>query len=59
MVQILTWVLSSSNEQLLLYLDPKPSVPVSVHFPTSMNLKSETKEQGDLNHFLADLIPRV
>lgn len=33
MVQILTWVLSGSNEQLLLYLDPKPSpVPVSVHF---------------------------
>lgn len=59
MVQILTWVLPGSNEQLP-YLDPKPSpVPVPVHFPTSMNLKSETKEQGDLNHLLGDLIPRV
>lgn len=59
MVQILTWVLSGSNEQLLC-LDPKPSgLLVPVQSPSSMNLKSETKEQWDLNHLLADLISKA
>lgn len=52
MVQTLLWVLSGSHEQLLC-LDPKPSgTPTPVPFPTSMNMKSETKEQWYLNHLL-------